>query len=108
MEYGAALKFNRCKLAFQLEAQSPMIHFQENQSGATLRASEMKPKLDRFLLRQMCQNQKLKEELHLSGEITEAELCRALRKNRTYKTMFADADHPALNYKVHVPIKAIV
>ena len=102
MEYVAALKFNGCKLAFQLEAQSPMIHFQENQSGATLRASEMKPKLDRFLLRHMCQNQELKKELHLSGEITETELCRALRKNRTYKTMFADADHPALNYKVQI------
>ena len=32
-----------------LEAQSPMIHFQPNQEGATLRATEVKPKLDRYL-----------------------------------------------------------
>lgn len=33
-----------------LLAQSPMIHFQAEEAGATLRGSEMKPKLDRFLL----------------------------------------------------------
>lgn len=37
------------KLIIQLEAQSPMIHFQGSQTGATLRATEVKPKLDRFL-----------------------------------------------------------
>lgn len=44
------LEFNGCKLKVQLEAQSPIIHFQHDQAGATLRASEVKPKLDRFLL----------------------------------------------------------
>ena len=36
------LEFNGCKLKVQLEAQTPMIHFQHDQAGATLRASEVK------------------------------------------------------------------
>ena len=31
------LEFNGCKLKVQLEAQSPIIHFQHDQAGATLR-----------------------------------------------------------------------
>ena len=34
---------------YTLLAQTPMIHFQHDQSGATLRPSEVKPKLDRYL-----------------------------------------------------------
>lgn len=38
------------KLEFTLKQHTPLIHFQSDQSGATLRATELKPKLDRFLL----------------------------------------------------------
>ena len=38
------------KIAFTLKQHTPIIHFQSDQSGATLRATEFKPKLDRFLL----------------------------------------------------------
>lgn len=34
-----------------LQQQTPMIHFQSDEEGATIRASELKPRLDRFLLR---------------------------------------------------------
>ena len=34
---------------YTLIAQTPMIHFQHDQKGATLRATEVKPKLDRYL-----------------------------------------------------------
>lgn len=37
------------KLEFTLKQHTPIIHFQHDQDGATLRASEVKPKLDRFL-----------------------------------------------------------
>ena len=37
------------KLEFTLKQHTPIIHFQSDQSGATLRATELKPKLDRFL-----------------------------------------------------------
>ena len=33
-----------------LKQHTPMIHFQHNESGATLRASEVKPLLDKFIL----------------------------------------------------------
>lgn len=37
-------------LTVTLKQHTPLIHFQHTQYGATLRASEVKPKLDRFLL----------------------------------------------------------
>ncbi len=41
---------NNYKLAFTLKQHTPIIHFQHDQKGATLRATELKPKLDRFLI----------------------------------------------------------
>lgn len=40
---------SKFKVEFTLKQHTPMIHFQSDQSGATLRASELKPKFDRFL-----------------------------------------------------------
>jgi len=42
----------RFKIKFTLKQQTPIIHFQADQIGATLRATELKPKFDRFLLQQ--------------------------------------------------------
>lgn len=39
------------KLAVTLKQHTPLIHFQHNQEGATLRASEVKPKLDKYLIK---------------------------------------------------------
>ena len=41
------------KLEFKLEQHTPIIHFQAKDAGATLRASEVKPKLDKFILTQI-------------------------------------------------------
>lgn len=41
------------KLEFELEQHTPIIHFQARDAGATLRASEVKPKLDKFILTQI-------------------------------------------------------
>ncbi|MBK9257710.1 MAG: hypothetical protein IPM42_19810 [Saprospiraceae bacterium] len=41
------------KLEFTLKQHTPIIHFQHDQDGATLRATEVKPKLDRFILEKM-------------------------------------------------------
>lgn len=55
-----------CRLAFQLTQHTPIIHFQSRNEGATLRASEVKPKLDRYLLK------KIKEdELHADWFISQ-------------------------------------
>ena len=39
------------QVEFTLKQHTPIIHFQSEQRGATLRATELKPKLDRFLLK---------------------------------------------------------
>lgn len=44
------------KLEIKLKQHTPMIHFQSDQEGATLRATEVKPKLDRFILRKLGEN----------------------------------------------------
>ena len=44
------MEFTGCKLKFKLNPQSPMIHFQPDEAGATVRATELKPKLDKFLI----------------------------------------------------------
>ena len=41
---------NKFKVEFTLKQHTPIIHFQSDQVGATLRATELKPKFDRFLL----------------------------------------------------------
>lgn len=41
------------KLEYKLTQQTPMIHFQGDDPGATLRGTELKPKLDRFI-REWC------------------------------------------------------
>ena len=46
-------KVSKFRLNFTLKQHTPIIHFQSDQSGATLRATELKPKLDRFLLEQV-------------------------------------------------------
>ena len=41
---------SKFKVEFTLKQHTPIIHFQSEQSGATLRATELKPKFDKFLL----------------------------------------------------------
>lgn len=42
-----------CVLSYELKQHTPIIHFQHNQSGATLRATEVKPKLDKFIIKKL-------------------------------------------------------
>ena len=42
---------NHFKMEFILKQHTPLIHFQSDQSGATLRATELKPKFDRYLIK---------------------------------------------------------
>ena len=46
---------SRYQFTFHLQQITPMIHFQWEQEGATLRATEVKPKLDRFIV-EWCQS----------------------------------------------------
>lgn len=42
---------NEYKYTVELKQETPMIHFQYDQNGACLRASEVKPKLDKFIIK---------------------------------------------------------
>lgn len=41
------------RFEIELKQHTPIIHFQYNQDGATIRATELKPKLDKFLLKEV-------------------------------------------------------
>lgn len=72
---------NKFKLEVHLEQYTPMLHFQGEQDGACLRATEVKPKLDRFVL------EFLKHQLGSRDKIP--------------KEWFVQKDsHDALNYKM--------
>lgn len=43
------------KIEVKLKQHTPIIHFQHNQAGASLRATELKPKIDRFVLNDLKQ-----------------------------------------------------
>lgn len=49
-------------LKVTLKQHTPLIHFQHDQEGATLRASEVKPKLDKFILKRLSQEERTKGE----------------------------------------------
>lgn len=55
------------KLIFKLKQHTPMIHFLHDQPGATLRATELKPKLDNFLIRHAFGNDFEQYKTYLSG-----------------------------------------
>ena len=55
------------KLKFTLKQHTPLIHFQHDQYGATLRATEVKPKLDRFII-ELCKRQGIDYKKWLIGD----------------------------------------
>lgn len=47
------MEFRNCKLELDLKCHAPIIHFQPEEEGATLRVSEVKPKFDRYLMKKV-------------------------------------------------------
>ena len=75
-------------LKVKLKQHTPLIHFQHNERGATLRASEVKPKLDRFIIEK------------IGGRVYE--VVKQDVKNHN-KELFIDKDGIyALNYKLQI------
>lgn len=60
------------KVEFTIKQHTPIIHFQSDQAGATLRATELKPKLDRFLIESVYKNEKIKYENFLINKESDA------------------------------------
>jgi hypothetical protein len=74
------------RLEIKLKQHTPLIHFQHDQEGATLRASEVKPKLDRFVLTRLGQG-------NYQAGIAQA---------KTNGWLIGKGDHPALDYKMRI------
>jgi len=68
-------------LRFTLKQHTPLIHFQHDQDGATLRASEVKPKLDRFLIQKFIE----------ANPVIDYK-----------KWLIGNGDNPALDYKMKI------
>ena len=73
-------------LTVKLKQHTPLIHFQHDQEGATLRASEVKPKLDKFIL------------TRLGNDDYQAGI--ELAKSKGW--LVGKGDHPALDYKMRI------
>ncbi|MDR3259725.1 MAG: hypothetical protein LBT51_08990 [Fusobacteriaceae bacterium] len=71
---------------YKLKQETPLIHFQHSEEGAILRSSEVKPKLDKFIIEQY------------GGE-------NEVRK--LYNYWFIDGDHPAFKYKMRFIVDGI-
>lgn len=56
-----------CRFEVRLKQHTPMIHFQHDQVGATLRATEVKPKLDRYVQRHLTgrQDERLRYQVNI-------------------------------------------
>jgi len=106
------------KLEITLKQHTPMIHFQYDQSGATLRASEVKPKLDKFILTKLGKNP-TDEQIKLAKIEVEKD-----KKNfdqldfdqldnvkkgyyvaKGSKWLIGKGDNPALNYSIKITPK---
>lgn len=100
------LKFDaRKQLKIRLRAQSPMIHFQacdEGPSGVTLRASEVRPKLDKFIFHRIAGIAPGEE---LSGDHL-LKVKKDLLKREEFQDIFTDPDKAdyALKYKMSIQV----
>jgi hypothetical protein len=87
------------KLEITLKQHTPLIHFQHEQEGATLRASEVKPKLDRFILT------KLGDGVYEKGKAEAKENGWIINGKETaldYKMKFVVAEIPEIFYNNEV------
>ncbi len=73
-------------LKVTLKQHTPLIHFQHDQDGATLRASEVKPKLDRFMLTKLG-----------NGNYQEG-----VKLAKANGWLVGKGEHPSLDYKMRI------
>ena len=73
-------------LKITLKQHTPLIHFQHDQEGATLRASEVKPKLDKFIL----------------TKLGNGDYQQGINTAKENKWLVGKGEHPALDYKMRI------
>ena len=87
------------KLEIKLKQHTPLIHFQHDQEGATLRASEVKPKLDRFIIDKMFHDNFEECKEFLVGYNPDPQ-----KQEDSINTLRSkwDSGYRALNYKIRI------
>lgn len=105
---------NTHQFSLNLRQHTPLIHFQWFEDGATLRASEIKPKLDRFILDKLgklgtehidwAREQWKQENAGKDVQIFDALPVRGKGKYIAGRLgwLVGKGEHPALNYKIKV------
>ncbi len=95
---------NPFALSVRLQQHSPLIHFQHDQAGATLRATELKPKLDKYLIKVV-----FKEDFQAYKKyLVEHDEKKYQALNGQEKKTYEAEIHKALDYKIKIiadPVK---
>ncbi|GAB6279303.1 MAG: hypothetical protein STSR0006_13090 [Lentimicrobium sp.] len=96
------------KIVVTLKQHTPLIHFQHDQEGATLRATEVKPKLDRFILTKLGEDpdyQSKRDEIAKGMEekfnkLNSYEKGKLIAKDLGW--LIGKGEQPALDYKMKI------
>jgi hypothetical protein len=106
-----------CTLHFTLKQHTPIIHFQHDQTGATLRATEVKPKLDKYIRRALLKEANKPFDVYVDKDFKvvsndckekkeyiddELAFVRAAKTNKDWAKWLIDPDRGALNYKMRI------
>jgi hypothetical protein len=87
------------KLEFILKQHTPIIHFQHDHDAATLRATEVKPKLDRFILGKL--GDKILKATNPNAS-TEDKHNEGFKIAKAKGWLIGKGEHPALDYKLRI------
>lgn len=85
-------------LEFTLQQHTPMLHFQASQEGATLRASDVKPRFDRWLIKKVWNDNFDECCSYLVGYSDKF----SEKQREDFKKKFVDRGFRALNYKMRI------
>lgn len=85
-----------------LRQHTPLIHFQHDQEEATLRASEVKPKLDKFIVTNLFDDQFEKCKKYLVGYKRLADIARQEKLDERLRQKFEQENFRALAYKMRL------
>lgn len=81
-----------------LKQHTPLIHFQHDQDGATLRATELRPKIDAWIIAQLTGIKNYRADPDKQAEVIQ----KLKMEHPEWLVGGGSAQHPALDYKLHI------
>jgi len=91
------------ELRFTLKQHTPIIHFQHDQPEANIRTTEIKPKLDAYIFKEILAS----HNIPLEGLPPNMKFKESLEAHPIFKKYLISAgqnEHPALDYKIHISL----